>query len=668
MELALHQERDGSIVLCKLQDINFGKQPGMHYTLIPYLTFQQVVQFLQSLDVNIFRVKRVNNSRKPLHWNIQVPSEVNKGGLRTVFKMFPNNSFDVWRICACPTVVGAVIPTRRTVIGLHIGPVKTFSLPSQPVRIQYQCGRPYRVIEWTEIAHKTLWYIVRYHAGSLTLESLAFLESILPPRSVARRLLRIDDGDDFLAYIAKLPGKKMCIFTNENGDAGYVVPGVGRLQVFCWVTPWALAAKDKCNHFQVDASFKGSAPYAYYVPQAVIANRGLACGLVIAPTERTELYSTFDDLFGTTFGVPIVSDLGRAIEAYVKDTGLSHYFCHRHLLEIIGSSSYGAHLFGTLLHAKSADNLSAMLPQFAADVAAFANSGLISPNTVTKFENYLGTKFVSSDSGLTGDIDGLDMSKIEKWVLYARAGCATCSNQAEAFHKAVNAKVRKDAPFMVKLRNLVTCIQDNKQTLNKRITDGVRLEQDHMTKTLQNLEMAGVKFEKRDVCHCHSNTRNGLLYQTDGFCMHTIAAGKRVPASEGCLLRDTDPVVKDEPPSIKNMEDIWAFETRTKVKGDKPYMLSANDILILSDSHLGRFIRSLSFLLEKSPTDAFDCFWRYVSKQNIDPETFGRMSPQELATIKAAIVMECKGQTPQTTPSSISPGDVAQIYARSGEE
>ena len=667
MELALHQERDGSIVLCKLQDTNFAKQQGMHYLLVPYLTFQQVIQFVQSLDVNTFHAKRVKNSRKPLHWNIQVPSDVNKHGLRTIFKMFPNRSFDVWRIFACPTVVEAVIPTERTVLGLHMGPVKTFSLPSRPVRIQYQCGRPYRVIEWTPLAHETLWYIVRYHAGSLSIENQAYLEAILPPRSLNRRLLRIDDGDDFLTYVAKLPGKKMCVFTHENDDAGYVVPGVGRLQLFCWVAPWALAAKDKCNHFQVDASFKGSAPYAYYVPQAVIANRGLACGLVIAPTERTELYSAFDDLFGTTFGVPIVSDLGRAIEAYVNGTGLPHYFCHRHLLEIIGSSSYGAHLFGALLHAKSADNLSAMLPQFAADVAAFANSGLICPSTVTKFENYLGTKFMRTDSGLSGDIDGLDMGKIEKWVLYARGGCATCSNQAEAFHKGVNTKVRKDATFMVKLRNLVTCIQENKQTLNGRITDGIRLEQDHMAKTLQNLETAGVKFEKRDVCDCQHNTRNGLLYQTDGFCMHTIAAGKRATANEGCLLRNTDPVIKDEPPSIRNVEDIWAFEKRDKVKGNKPYMLSANDMLILSDSRLGRFIRSLSFLLEKSPTDAFDCFWRYVANRNIDPEMFAGMSPQELATIKVAIVLECKGQTPETTPS-IAPGEVAAIYARTGNE
>ena len=75
---------------------------------------------------------------------------------------------------------------------------------------------------------------------------------------------------------------------------------------------------------------------------------------------------------------------------------------------------------------------------------------------------------------MSGDVLDVDVDMVKKWVFFAREGVANCSNQAEAFHKAVNGKVPSLAVFMTKLRNLITMIENNKGTLNGRIINGVK--------------------------------------------------------------------------------------------------------------------------------------------------------------------------------------------------
>ena len=653
MELCLRAQPDGTLRVCKLQNIRFGRQHVSQYVASPYLTLEQVVQFVQHLGHDQFQVKRVNNSRTWLHWNIGVPCQANKKGVKTIFKVTPSQNFDAWEIMAIPAVFDCVIPTKRKVLWGSCS-MKTFSLPPQPMKIAYDGGIPHRVIEWTQNTCKILGYVLRYHAESLSVGSQSLLEGILPRSSVTRRLLRLGDGADFLSFVGQLPGKKLCIFTQECGDDGYVVPNVGRLQLFCWVAPWALAAKDKCNHLQVDASFKGSAPYAYYVPQAVIANRGLACGLVIAPTEKAELYAAFDEVFGTTFDVPILSDLGKAIKAYAKGREVPHYWCHRHLFELTGSNSYGAHLFGGLLLARSEHHLDSMIPQFVADVSVFANAGLIAPAIVLKFEKYLGAKFSRDTSGLlTGALDSEPKPQhTAKWALYARSGCATCTNQAEAFHKAVNMKIARSSPFMTKLRNLVTRIQENKGSINSRIIEGIQRAQENLVQDVDRLRAAGVTVEERDTCMCASNRRNGLLYQTDGFCIHTCRT-KRVSAHEACLQHEGDLQVETQDPEIRYQEDIWEVPQEKQKRHPKFNMFSAPNLALLSDSRLGSFLRSLSYLIEKEPTDTFEIFYRYVSSHDVPASDFDQMNPETLANLKLAIVREATSE-PQVSASTKS--------------
>lgn len=636
MELCVQQEATGHLRICKLLAFGTGGPDTSRYIPVPYLTIEQVIQFLQHMDPRRFHAVRSQNTRAPLHWNIGVECSARKKGLTTVFKLQPNRDFETWQVFALPSVFPQEIRTERKVIGFPLGSIETFVLSAvERISIQYDGGLPYRLTQWTEATRDVMSYVLHYHSAKLSLATQALLEPVLPERSLQRRLLRLDQGGDFILYIRSLRGKKRCIFTRDTGDGGYVIPGLGRLQLFCWVAPWLPAAQKKCSHLQVDASFHGSAPYAYYVPQAVIANRGLACGLVIAPTERAEMFATFDEVSQMDFARPILSDMGRAIDAYARTKpDQPHYWCHRHLLEAIGSSSYAAHIFLPLLRATSEAQFMGLLPQFCADVAAFVNAGIISSETVKKFQEYLGGEFPRDEHGkLNGDVLDVNLDIVKKWVFYARGGVANCSNQAEAFHKAVNASVTSLAAFMTKLRNLITKIEKNRDSLNGRIIDGVREAQSKLSREREEYQSQGVTLPSRETCDCAYNERNRNLYQTDGFCIHTVGAGKLVSHDAEKLLKPTDPEIPTEEPEILYAEDIWPLPKRHE-ETHEPEPYTEFDFQVLSDSRVGYFAHSLALLLHIHPADVTDLFYRYTSAHCVPPDVFDRMDPMELAELK----------------------------------
>ena len=278
-----------------------------------------------------------------------------------------------------------------------------------------------------------------------------------------------------------------------------------------------------------------------------------------------------------------------------------------------------------------------LLPQFCADVAAFVNAGIISSETVKKFQEYLGGEFPRDEHGkLNGDVLDVNLDIVKKWVFYARGGVANCSNQAEAFHKAVNASVTSLAAFMTKLRNLITKIEKNRDSLNGRIIDGVREAQSKLSREREEYQSQGVTLPSRETCDCAYNERNRNLYQTDGFCIHTVGAGKLVSHDAEKLLKPTDPEIPTEEPEILYAEDIWPLPKRHE-ETHEPEPYTEFDFQVLSDSRVGYFAHSLALLLHIHPADVTDLFYRYTSAHCVPPDVFDRMDPMELAELKLGI-------------------------------
>lgn len=655
MELCSWVDSAENLWIGMLQKVQRPSSDECLWIIQPRLSLSDLMDFMQSIPESL-TVTRVKYSGQPLHWNVMEENPLNKKGRARVMSVVPDPEFVSWAITAHPKALqlACFTTTTRKVTGCGNSSLKTFLLRSRPMNVVFDLqGSPCRSFQATANTAAIFKYLLRYHGYKFDQQQQGFLETILPKKAVIRRLLRIE-GADFLSFIQRLPGRKMAVFYNgdrEGAQSGYFVNGVGQLQVFCWVPPWATQAIEHCTHVQIDASFKAAKPYVFYVPQAVIANRGLAYGLAIAPTEREELYSHFYDLlnFGET-GLPhppALADLGTAISSFAAAAGLSMFMCHRHLLEAIGSASFAVSLFRPLLRALSEDEFLSYLPQFVSDIAVFTNYHLIDDDIIHKFERYLGCSFVKDGDHYTGDITDVNFDEVRKWALFARGGVATCSNHAESFHKHLNQKTRANTCFMTKLASIVECVKQNRSTINERIVTGVKEKQNKLKKRVQQrILIENAQIEPREECQCKYHARNQLLYQCDGFCYHTILAGKTVQHCQACLLQEEKDNIPTEDPAIIYTETTWDFSKPRVCK--KVSKIRKEDDFLYVDTLLWKFLHSCSLLIEKSVAETLDILFAFLSHNEIDSEKFSAFSTKELAQLKAELVISVVGQSPKS--------------------
>ena len=128
-----------------------------------------------------------------------------------------------------------------------------------------------------------------------------------------------------------------------------------------------------------------------------------------------------------------------------------------------------------------------------------------------------------------------------------------------------------------------------------------------------------------------------MLYQTDWFCIHTRKR-KRVNAHHASLQHEADLQVETQGPEIRYQEDIWEAPAEKQDRRPKLDMFSAPNLALPSDSRLGAFLRSLSYLIQTEPTDTFEIF--YVSSHDAPVIEFYQMNPEDPANLKLAIVRE----------------------------
>lgn len=644
MDVAVWNASDGRLHLGLLHVASLAANGKPVSTLQQYLGLSEMMQFTQSLPPTL-QVKRVKYTKMPLHWNVLQENPANKHGMSTIAVIIPGPLFCLWTVIVQTELLkyDCFIRTNTAVAGCP----GYYQLQSYFIKentsIEFdEKGVPYRANDTRLITEKIFRYVLRYHGRLLNEQQQRLLEGVLPKYSLTRRLLRIQ-GADFLSYIHSLPGRKMAVFAtsqNHGSRQGYIVNGVGELQLFAWIPPWAMQGMERCNHIQLDASFKGSKPYVYCVPQAIIGNRGLACGLVVAPTEREELFQAFHELLSfKDAGIPhppVLADLGSAIASFCRKSGLQLFMCHRHLLENIGSASFGVSLVQPMLRALSEAEFTACLPQPVADVAIFANHGIIGADMVQKFERMFGCTFCKVDDQYTGEISDTNDNIVRQWALFARGGVATCTNHAEVFHKHVNRRTRENTCFLTKLTTLIEAVKRNHETMNARIIAGIKDKQTKLRHRLdERISTENAHIEGREVCQCKFNARNALLYQCDGFCYHTIAAGKVVTHCEACLLPQAGAVIETKDPVIRETKEIWKFQAERKKKYVKR---NKADSLLYCETGLWRFLYSCSLLLDKPIDETVDIVFNFFASQQIDAYKFAACDPKDIAEVKARLI------------------------------
>jgi hypothetical protein len=289
-------------------------------------------------------------------------------------------------------------------------------------------------------------YLLKYNSN-LSIANRDWLRTFTSARSRLRTEYILSHCQDFDTFIASLPGSVSLQTLDDGSRYPLSFHGQG-VVTFTWVAPWArrLLKSGSVQYFELDASFYAIRPYVYVVPFAVVANYGFPLGLAVAPTERTEIYQLFDQAISVReIGVglcqtkPILSDQGKALMAYCTGYESSHYFCFRHLLELLGSHTYVAMLGRRLFFTGSRAEYTELKRITVIDFAIGCKEGAISAKGAQHFCDFFGLSLSEDMNVIMNPIDPFLGQAL--WSNRGSGGVATCTNHSEGFHGRANRKV-----------------------------------------------------------------------------------------------------------------------------------------------------------------------------------------------------------------------------------
>jgi ubiquitin C-terminal hydrolase len=271
------------------------------------------------------------------------------------------------------------------------------------------------------------------------------------PESTQRRWREAEENTSSLNdLLGTLPGHKVVRAGLEDPSSvcTYVHNGKERDVVsLTWVAPWAVKAWTEADYIQLDCSFRGTKPYAYCVPQAIIGNEAVPLGFIMTPSECAETYRWWlADLQAANCGAAmpkkiILSDEGAALRNFTSRGHLRHYFCHRHLIQKFGAHGLIGELVTQALRTQANETYQALRPQLLANAQDFLANGEVTQELYDKFVKFLSVEFPHGVWHRAAD------------------GVARCSNHAESFHGHINEKIKGLRKLTKRLQIMADYIQ-----------------------------------------------------------------------------------------------------------------------------------------------------------------------------------------------------------------
>jgi hypothetical protein len=239
-----------------------------------------------------------------------------------------------------------------------------------------------------------------------------------------------------------------------------------------YIHPLALSIVHNTSYFQIDASFKALKPYAFSIPLAIIQNDALPLGLQMSPTEKGALYETFfkhlltiihergNPEFSFEFA-PFLSDHGKGLMTFVESINGRHYFCYRHLIEAVGSSTFASLILRRLLFTSSFEEYQREVPQAISDLESLRGLNQLTDNQVRQFCDLFNWEF----DGVKFTIKDNDPNHLYQ-NLWNRCdeGISTCSNHAERINRVCNKDTKYIQRFISKLAAVLKIIDDKCKT------------------------------------------------------------------------------------------------------------------------------------------------------------------------------------------------------------
>jgi hypothetical protein len=333
----------------------------------------------------------------------------------------------------------------------------------------------HQAVDWPIARQFGQWLL---HHDFVPAESRQWVENLSYTRGGLHYLQRKrSKAIDMNEFIDSLPGYTMVRTLQDDHSAQYLYHGKAIVR-FTWIPWWAFDSYLIVSYLQLDCSFRASHPFAYCVPQGLLFNEAIPLGLVLDLTENEQIYQSFmDDLIASHVpppvdvpSKPVLSDQHLGLIAFCRRNNLSHFFCHRHLIEKFSARSPLGLLVARVLREKSARSYHEHRPEYLAQAQAFLDEELVSPKHHRKFLKFLSEDFPHG--------------------IWHRAaeGISSCSNHAERFHGAVNRKMPPHGALPTRL----AALRDHMLHRYGKFGNGRQRQVDRIIKQLQQCRAAAV--------------------------------------------------------------------------------------------------------------------------------------------------------------------------------
>jgi hypothetical protein len=467
-----------------------------------------------------------------------------------------------------PDASGIAVTTQRCCSHFFIGQIpptdsrsKTWFLTNPSVDLDriYRAQHPLRVIARALLKGHSLTCL----AHRLLLAG--WIESI---PTVHHGLAIRDEPPCLEALLQGFDGALSLICT---GDLGTGLKYNGQTVVLlAWVAPWAMRClSHHCQFLELDCSFEALPPYAYSIPMAVKANRGIPLGIIVAPSERETMFEVFRELVlergvreEEFLGRPLLSDEGKALQAY-GCCHIRHFYCMRHLLEGLGSGTLAALLARRLLFTRTEFEFLELVDQTLSDFTVACSLQRITQKAQAKFRRIFGIG-PEAEPPLT-----VNMTLVRCHALWGERGLhygvASCTNHVEGLHGRLNAATASFQNPERRLAIIIDMIRQSAATWAQRVGKS----RGKALKKVAEMAKREIHVARCESPRCDKGAILSHRYEIAFPCMHVAS-----PSLEGVALQPVQfPLVDDKSPTItvralQSDERPWPFAAGRR-KGGK---------------------------------------------------------------------------------------------------
>jgi hypothetical protein len=294
-------------------------------------------------------------------------------------------------------------------------------------------------------------------------------------------------------------------------------------------------------------------------------------------------------------GKPLLSDQGQALESFAWDAGMEHFYCFRHLLEILGSRTFVAMLTRRLLFTGSAAEYGRIKAQTFEEFDCAVQMDQVTARGKAVFCQTFGLQYNSE--GKLVETDPTAFTKQALWGSRLRHGVAACTNHVEGEHAQLNAAVKSYRSITRRLSVVIDTLITKVKEIHKNPFRSAKTKIKQMRKS---------KTPEMTACQCGWSEIYSARFDVQGYpCPHTVKQHK-------CVFPDLPAISFDEAPAgqVNHVEyrgDAWDFARSRTVTKKCPESEEASSTI---GNGFEAFIRQVGFEMRviwpEAPLTDFD--------------------------------------------------------------